>query len=252
MAQLPVRDDFDAPTLSWQWNWLGTPGNMPARVENGTLYIRALAEKVTSEPAPRPKMPDFSQMTPEQMEEIRKAMRGSRKIDARALGWVGRRQQHPSYTARPKLRFAAAENEAAGLMVVQDKYNQLRIELTRIEGRRVLRVVRFAEIAPNEHVGDILPVIPIHEEHGETVLGVLPWEGDEAVLQLEANGQSNSFYAGVDEDHLIPVALNIDGRFMGSETAGGFVGAYVAMFATANGGQSSNEAAFDWFDYCGS
>lgn len=251
VASLPVRDDFDAPNLNWQWNWLGTPNNTPARIENGTLYIHAQQEAVTHEAGPQMKMPDFSSMTEEEIAEIRKQMLGNRQINARALGWIGRRQQHPSYVAQTKLRFAPQNGEAAGLMVIQDKYNQLRIELTNLDGQRILRAVRFAEIAPNAHVGDILPIIPIPEEHGETILGVVPWEGDEVVLKLEAHGQSNSFYAGTDEAHLIPIALNIDGSFMGSETAGGFVGAYVAMFATANGNESSNEAGFDWFDYCG-
>jgi len=251
VAQLPVRDDFDAPTLSWQWNWLGTPDNAPTRIENSTLYIRAVAEKLTREPGPGWKMPDLSQMSEAEIEALRAAMRKKREVNARALGWLGRRQQHPSYVVQTKMRFAPAEGEAAGLMVLQDKYNQIRIELTCIDGQQVLRVVRFEEIAPNPHVGDILPLIPIPEAHGETVLGVLLWENDEVVLKLEANEQSNSFYVGTDEDHLFPVALNIDGSFMGSETAGGFVGAYVAMFATANGNESDNEAAFDWFDYCG-
>lgn len=250
-AQLPARDDFDAPALSWQWNYLGTPNNAPARLEGGELFIRALPEAVTREPQRRA-MPDFSKLSEEEAQALRAAMRGNRNIDARALGFVGRRQQHPSYTATAKMRFHAADaREAAGLMILQNDYNQLRVELTQRDGAQVVRVVRHAQVAPNAHIGDILPEIPIREEHGETELGVLPWSGDTLVLRIEANEQSNTFYAGADENHLIPVARNVDGSFMGSETAGGFVGAYIAMFATGNGADTGAEAAFDWFDYCG-
>ena len=115
-AQLPARDDFDAPALSWQWNYLGTPKNAPARLEGGELFIRALPEAVTREPQRRA-MPDFSKLSEEEVQALRAAMRGSRNIDARALGFVGRRQQHPSYTATAKMTFRAADaREAAGLI----------------------------------------------------------------------------------------------------------------------------------------
>ena len=38
---------------------------------------------------------------------------------------------------------------------------------------------------------------------------------------------------------------------MGSETCGGFIGAYIAMFATGSGKEVDNEAAFDLFGYQG-
>ena len=36
-----------------------------------------------------------------------------------------------------------------------------------------------------------------------------------------------------------------------AETSGGFVGAYLGMFATGNGKKSVAAADFDWFDYAG-
>jgi len=33
--------------------------------------------------------------------------------------------------------------------------------------------------------------------------------------------------------------------------AGGFVGAYIAMYASSNGGPSTNHVDFDWFEYIG-
>ena len=52
-----------------------------------------------------------------------------------------------------------------------------------------------------------------------------------------------------------PTIRYLDGSFMGSETCGGFVGAYIGVFASSNTNGKENaepvelEAAFDWFTY---
>lgn len=45
------------------------------------------------------------------------------------------------------------------------------------------------------------------------------------------------------------LASDLDGGFLGSETAGGFVGTYVGMFASGNGREGENFASFDFFSY---
>ena len=45
------------------------------------------------------------------------------------------------------------------------------------------------------------------------------------------------------------VAEHIYGGFMGSESAGGYLGTYIGMFASGNGTESDCEAAFDWVSY---
>ena len=47
------------------------------------------------------------------------------------------------------------------------------------------------------------------------------------------------------------LAENIDGRILSTPVAGGFVGAYIAMYASSNGQPSTNHADFDWFEYHG-
>ena len=48
-----------------------------------------------------------------------------------------------------------------------------------------------------------------------------------------------------------PAAEGIDGRILSTSFAGGFVGAYVGMYASSNGHPSANMADFDWFEYIG-
>jgi xylan 1,4-beta-xylosidase len=49
----------------------------------------------------------------------------------------------------------------------------------------------------------------------------------------------------------IPIAQEVDGRILSTPVAGGFVGAYIAMYASSNGQPGANHADFDWFEYVG-
>jgi alpha-N-arabinofuranosidase len=49
----------------------------------------------------------------------------------------------------------------------------------------------------------------------------------------------------------VPVAQEVDGRILSTPVATGFVGAYIAMYASSNGQPSTNHADFDWFEYVG-
>ncbi len=45
--------------------------------------------------------------------------------------------------------------------------------------------------------------------------------------------------------------LIIDGHFLSTKTAGGFVGSVFGMYATSLGKVSNANAYFDWFKYIG-
>ena len=244
-------DNFDAPVLSGQWNYLGTPVNQPARLSGSCLYIRALPAPIWK--APEPWVPDVDGPAgePETVQDFQASVRRMQKtVASEALGFVGRRQQHISYTVTADMEFNPMEGEAAGLVLLQNNRNQLRVERTCVNGQQLVRVVRGAALPDREPGRNEIADLPRYPYQGEDILGQLPWTGKHAVLQLKAEGQSNSFYIGCDAQHLVPVAMNVDGSFLGSETCSGFVGAYIGMFATANGAESDNEAAFDWFVYC--
>lgn len=80
-------------------------------------------------------------------------------------------------------------------------------------------------------------------------MGQISWNADGAVLEIKAQGQKHSFTAIDADGSRYLLAENVDGGFLGSETAGGFVGAYIGMFATGNGEEDDNVASFDWFCY---
>jgi xylan 1,4-beta-xylosidase len=70
-------------------------------------------------------------------------------------------------------------------------------------------------------------------------------------LKVEGHGQSFGFYAAPSSGEWFTLADNIDGRILSTPVAGGFVGTYIAMYASSNGQQTTNYADFDWFEYVG-
>ena len=71
------------------------------------------------------------------------------------------------------------------------------------------------------------------------------------MLRVEAHEQAYSFYFSNQVDEWKALAKEVDGRILSTSVAGGFVGTYIAMYASSNGQPSTNNADFDWFEYVG-
>ncbi len=224
------RDDFTGDALALQWNTLGSPTNGVFRLADSRLYLRAAAEPI------RPEKPAQARFRPGQHEPV----------EPRAMAFVGRRQQHMDFSAAVRMTFSPRDGETAGLAILQNNNANLRIEMALEGGRRVLRVMRYM-VDTHAELGHHGATITAEE----TCLASLPWDADSAVLRIWTNGQEHHFCAGADENSLRPLCESVHGGFLGSETCGGFVGAFIGMFCSGNGRESENEAAFDWFEYSG-
>ena len=88
------------------------------------------------------------------------------------------------------------------------------------------------------------------DEYREEVLNEILWNEKEAVLIMEARGQDYTLAVSSQAGERQNLAV-VKGGFLGSETAGGFVGAYIGMFASGNGIAYDEFASFDWFAYDG-
>ena len=203
----PERVRFGTESLSLEWNTLGTPVNRPYRTSAEGLRVRAVGRRLEKLPPP-----DSGAAAPS------------------ALGFVGRRQQHMSFSASVKMTFSPEDGQSAGLVILQHDYASMRIEASPGKISVVSNVVTPG--APSK----------------ETVLASAPWNGAPAVLSIRAKGQSHSFWYGADEREMKPLYEGLDGGYLGSDVCGGFVGAYIGMFC-ASGDESENEALFEWFEY---
>lgn len=227
VKETPAKDDFEGENLAYCWNTLGTPRDGVVARENSRLKIKTVARNM------------------EEADEARKEALKQGKIPrADCAGFVGRRQQHPSYKVQAKMEFVPHKKQKAGLIILQNGFHSLRFEMTLEDGRQVLRVIKAyqtTEAILTHHV--------VEGKFTQECLGQIPWEGTEVTLEIAAKEQSHSFTAidAAGERRLL--AENVDGGFLGSETSGGFVGAYIGMFATGDGEEEENFAAFDWFSY---
>lgn len=229
VKSIPEKDDFDGERLGYQWNFLGTPDTHTYRLEDGCLklklYDKSMGQGMVAKGADA------------------RAVRH----EPQSTGFLGRRQQHMSFEARAKLCFTPQERQTAGMVVLQNDYQQLRVEVgLNGEGSQVARAVsgytsKDASLLHKDMVG----------EYREELLGEILWEQTKTELVIRADGQDFTLaVAGEDGQEQI-LAGQIDGSFLGSETAGGFVGAYVGMFASGNGTAYDEYASFEWFSYCG-
>lgn len=223
----PVRDDFDDQRLALCWNMLGTPREGVFMLKDSRLRIKTVARGMES------------------MDETRReALRTGQISKVDCAGFVGRRQTAMSYTVQTAMEFEPHDDQAAGLIILQNGYHSLRLEMKRKDGKQILRVVKGYQTMEAQ-----LTHHTVEEEFTQECLGEISWKEKEVILEICAKGQKHTFTA-IDRtgNHLV-VAADVDGGFLGSETAGGFVGAYIGMFATGNGTEDENFAAFDWFDY---
>jgi xylan 1,4-beta-xylosidase len=146
--------------------------------------------------------------------------------------FVGRRQQHLNFTARAALEFTPrAANECAGLVLLQNDRFHFRFVVSR-EDQTVVRLIQC-------------------RGGKETVLAQQPIPAGKIFFKVSAVGQGYDFCIASEAEHWRTVAENVDGRILSTPVAGGFIGAYIGMYASSNGKPSDNAADWDWFEYGG-
>jgi xylan 1,4-beta-xylosidase len=148
--------------------------------------------------------------------------------------FAGRRQQHINFAARAAMDFApGGANECAGIVLLQNNDYHFRFVVAGTEkGQAVVRLIR-------------------REAGKESSLAKRPIGEGRVYFKVEAHGQAYSFYIGVRPETWRPIAEAVDGRILSTPVAGGFVGAYIGMYASSNGQSSENVTDFHWFEYVG-
>lgn len=224
---IPVRDDFDKEELSYIWNYLGTPEEDTVKIEKGYLKIK-LCE-----------LPIGKGLMHYSGPFLRPAKR-------QAIGFLGRRQQHMSFLVSVKLCFEPRERQTAGLVILQNRHQQIRMELGRKEsGEKVIRVICGYHSLEGSYTHESKD-----REFREILLNEVVWLDKEVILVIEAEGQMFEFFVADSAGKKERIAIQ-NGGFLGSETAGGYVGSYIGMFASGNGSKYEEYASFDWFSYEG-
>ena len=145
--------------------------------------------------------------------------------------FVGRRQRNIDFSVRMAMEFTPqAANECAGIVLLQNNDFHFRLIVMQEKEPIVCLIKR--------------------EKGQETILAKAPARAVRVFFKVEARGQAYSFYFATDPEDWHALAENVDGRNLSTPVAGGFVGAWIGMYASSNGQPSKNVADFDWFEYC--
>lgn len=251
-AKAPAGAVKDPARLPLDWVFWGTPYQDFWRIENSRLHLRCLK---------RPFAERLTGFQPGVVDE--------RKDNC--VSFLARRQTSVSFEVSLSMAFTAQKNEAAGLVIQQAANHQYRLEQIQEDGVQTLRLVRlttkqkglpFLPGYQAETTEEILAKQPLGCEGQKAAAGPAKAPGNAGkapespakapgnavILKLTADRQDYSFFFGPDEDHLEPLYLHADGALINPEEVGGMIGTMIGMFASGNGEESGNEAAFDWFE----
>lgn len=151
-------------------------------------------------------------------------------VDLENPSFLGRRQQDTSFYTETKMIFEPkSNNETAGLVVMMNNNFHFRLEKVLENNKTYIKLTR-------RHAGI------------EEIIAKKPVDKGEIILGVKAIGQNYSFYYK-QQDKIIFLTENIDGRTLSRTNTGGFTGTYVGLYASSNGSASKNKAYFDWLNY---
>lgn len=155
--------------------------------------------------------------------------------------FLGQRQTQVNEVVSCEMNFMPKENECAGLVVMQAMNHQFIVERAIEDGRQVLRAVSYTA----EY--ELPPYFPgFSSKTNRNVLISVPYETANVVLQIEMQGENFIVCYGQQKDELKELCT-FDGNIINPEKVGCMTGTLLGMFASANGNESDNYAAFEWF-----
>jgi len=144
-----------------------------------------------------------------------------------SVAWVGRRVLHEYWTIRCRVEMPKeAPNARAGLCVIQNDEFHLRLEI--VMGAGGPEVMMIARVAGQEKV-----------------VGRQNAREAPRLLEITCEGHTYCGRFGTDGSSWSEVETGVDGSFLTTETAGGFVGCMVGPYAV------HTIADFDWVDIRG-
>jgi alpha-N-arabinofuranosidase len=199
----PPADDFDTTTLAPAWNMLRTPREEFFSLTDrpGHLRLRLRPETVTQ---------------------------------ARNPSFIGRRQQHMTFTAQIAMDFEPARDyECAGLVLIRGTDHQIRlvVTMTGTPGRKVVQAI-------------------VRRRGADQVIAEAAVPPGRTFLAAEAVGPAYALRYARDPARW-QTLTTADGQVLSPSAVGDFTGVYLGMYASAQGHPSASFADFDWFSYAG-
>lgn len=148
------------------------------------------------------------------------------------------RQPHLKGYAATVINFTATnENEKAGLMIFQsEKYFYFLCKSVE-NGKPVIQLLKGTGSNTNATQPAIVASQIIDAKTGTDIF-----------LKIAANGGGYSFYYAIQKNKWLLLKDNVDGKFLSTKIAGGFVGSMYALYATSNDKATANKVLYNWFE----
>ena len=148
--------------------------------------------------------------------------------------FIARRQQHVRGSGSTQMEFnPQKENEFAGLITFQNSEHYYAIGKT-LKGNNQVVQLRKPD-------GTVLAEKALSKKEAKKPL----------LLKVDFDGAEYSFYYATQKDKWQALQEKVDGTFLSTRTAGGFVGVLLGVYATSHGQSSTSKAKFEWFGYSG-
>ena len=150
--------------------------------------------------------------------------------------FIGKRQQHLFCSAETEIDFSGkADNEKAGLVIFQDEKHFYYLCKSTEQDKGVIQLFKSTEGGTM----DLVTQVP------------MPSDTKQVLLRIDAQGEYYSFHFALKPNDWVLLKDKVDGKFLSTEVAGGFIGCVFGMYATSSGVSTSNSASFKYLRYAG-
>lgn len=151
--------------------------------------------------------------------------------------FIGFRQQNILGYASAAIVFnTVLENEKAGLLIFQNETHYYFLRKSAVNNREVVQLYKSAANA---------------REEPELLASQKLSPNKELQLKIEAKADTYAFYYAEKKNNWVLLKDNVNGKFLSTKIAGGFVGSLYTLYGTSGVRHSNNVAQFNWFEYKG-
>jgi xylan 1,4-beta-xylosidase len=148
--------------------------------------------------------------------------------------FIGKRQQHLYSMTDVSMSFdAKSESEKAGLVIFQDEKHFYYLCRSKVGTQNMIQLYK----SKADQTMELLAQAPI------TFKSIK--------LRIQSEGDKYSFHYATKGNKFIVLKSDVDGKFLSTKTAGGFIGCIYGMYATSSGQPSENTASFKFLRYEG-
>lgn len=151
--------------------------------------------------------------------------------------FIGRRQQHLQSSASTEMTFSTKkDNEKAGMVIFQNESHFYYLCKSSDQGKEVVQLFKGN---PKSNKMDLLKQVP------------LPGAQKKIYFKINSEKDVYSFWFGLKENEWQLLEDKLDGKYLSTAVAKGFVGSLYGVYATSEGQGSTNSAIYKWFGYKG-